>query len=636
MSEMKQSLDLAVLEKDYEIVGEIGGSGNARTYTATRKDAGAKRRDDQSGVLISVATTPEGDEGNALSHLAADTKLLAGLTHRRLMPVLEGRWVGTDAFAVVTPRTTDSTLAQKLVTGEQFSNTRIAAILREVNGLLEWAREHKVVHRTVTPDRIYLEPKTDRVRVSFGVAAIPRIQTSDSATEDARTVVRLAIAMLTGSADPATQDIARLTELRSDLPEQLRETTAALLDEKRSHTPADVSSFLALIGMADSLYAGETEAERIRAEVMEEQRVEREKLANERMEFEQVMSADRTSYRQTMETERANFEQLMAEKHAELERLTAEEHASFERMTAKEHADFERLMADERAKLAKEKDELQRAVTAERAALVAKREELERTVEKQRAELVRVAADDRRQIEALRAEIKRAGELEVEKKRDAALEEIADTESTLDDSAFAAPLFVAPAIAPIEELAFDDDTALMRDDDDGVEAVVEPDEAAVDAAAVTTGVVPPVAAERKKWIVPAALVGLVALIGISAVALGRRQTPAEPVQVARPAPVAQAPAAVPPSIVPLPAPGIVDSSAGSVARDSAPPVVVVKPKPKRIVRDTTIRRDSATLGDSIFTIPRGSQARRDSLARRDSAAKRDTVVKPDAAPGVRR
>ena len=66
MSEMKQSLDLSALEKDYEIVGEIGPAGNARTYSATRKDAGAKRRDDQSGVLISVATTPEGDEGNAL------------------------------------------------------------------------------------------------------------------------------------------------------------------------------------------------------------------------------------------------------------------------------------------------------------------------------------------------------------------------------------------------------------------------------------------------------------------------------------------------------------------------------------------------------------------------------------------
>ena len=110
MSETNQSPDLTALENDYEIVGEVRGPGGVRAYTATRKDAGVKRRDDESGVLISVVTNPDGDEGNALSHLAADTKLLAGMTHRRLLPVIEGRWVGTDAFAVVTQRTTDSSV----------------------------------------------------------------------------------------------------------------------------------------------------------------------------------------------------------------------------------------------------------------------------------------------------------------------------------------------------------------------------------------------------------------------------------------------------------------------------------------------------------------------------------------------
>ena len=77
------------------------------------------------------------------------------------MPVIDGRWLGADAFAVVTQRTTDPTLSQKLATGERFTTTRVAAVLREVNGLLEWAREHNIVHRIITPDRIYLEPKTD-------------------------------------------------------------------------------------------------------------------------------------------------------------------------------------------------------------------------------------------------------------------------------------------------------------------------------------------------------------------------------------------------------------------------------------------------------------------------------------------
>jgi hypothetical protein len=124
--------DLSALDDDYEIVGEITGSGDAHSYIATRKGEGTKRRDDQTGVVITVVTTPEGDEANALTHLAADTQLLARMAHRRLVPIIEGRWIGDDAYAIVTHRITDPSLAQKLATSEVFSNPRIAAILREV------------------------------------------------------------------------------------------------------------------------------------------------------------------------------------------------------------------------------------------------------------------------------------------------------------------------------------------------------------------------------------------------------------------------------------------------------------------------------------------------------------------------
>src|SRR3954463_5142367 len=144
MTEVRQSPDLSSLAADYDIVGEVGGARDARTYMADRKDALGKRRDDQTAVLIAVFTAPEDDEGNALSHLAADTKLLASTTHRRLVPVIEGRWLGNDAYAVVTQRTSDPSLTQVLATREKFSTTRVAAIVREINGLLEWARAHNV------------------------------------------------------------------------------------------------------------------------------------------------------------------------------------------------------------------------------------------------------------------------------------------------------------------------------------------------------------------------------------------------------------------------------------------------------------------------------------------------------------
>jgi hypothetical protein len=603
MSETNESLDLSALENDYDIVGEVRAAGGARTFTASRKDTGAKRRDDESGVLISVVTTPEGDEGNALSHLAADTKLLADLTHRRLMPVYEGRWIGTDAFAVVTQRTTDPSLAQMLATGETFSTPRIAAILREVNGLLEWAREHNIVHRNVTADRIFLEPKTDRVRVSFGVAPIRRLKHVDPETVDARTIVRLTMAMLTGSEDPATYEGESLGELRPDLPEQLREATTALLDENHAHSASDVAAYLALVGMAGPLFAGETEAERIREESLGEQRTEREKLAEERTTFEQTMARERANFERVMEEARENFDQLMA---------------------------------TEREKLAKDKAELQRAATAERAALVAKRAELERVVADQRREMERVAADDRRRIDALRAEIKRAGDLELERKRQATLQEISDADSALDSAEYATPLFVPPVMSPLQELVFDDDSVLMRDDE---EVVVPPP-------VMTTPMGTPVQQPEarvlatttpNRWLVPTALAVLVAIIGVAAIALSRRdsQAPPPPARVVTTpttnAVVAQTTAPVlPPPAVPLPSPSaITDSSAGSVsaAADSikkAEAAAAARRK-RRLVRDSIARHDSLFPDDSLAQARRAARERRDSLAKKDS-------VRPDTIP----
>ena len=628
MSETKPSLDLSVLEKDYEIVGEVSGSRDARTFMATRKDAGTKRRDDHTGVLISLVTSPAGDEGNALSHLAADTKLLAGSTHRRLIPVIEGRWIGADAFAVVTQRTTDNSLAQKLAIGERFTTTRVAAILREVNGLLEWAREHNVVHRNISADRIYLEPKTDRVRVTFGVAPIRRIPQSDSPTDDARTIVRLAMAMLTGIEDPSSYNGKTLAELRPDLPERLRDATAELLEDKNAHTSADVNAFLALIGMADPLYAGETEAGRIRAEVLEEQRVEREKLAAERAEFERVMAE-----------ERATFDRLMADEREKYERQKVDELAAYEKVKADERSAFERAKMKERDKAAKEKAALQDAVTAERAALVAKRAELERVVAEQRKEIERVAADDRHRIDALRAELKAAGDLEIEKKRDAALEDVTDAESTLDREEFATPLFVAPAMVPLEEFAFDDDTALMRDnEEDEEEEIVVVPVRDVDPALATSGAGAAdkqgVAPTRKKWMVAAAIAGLVVIIGASAIAIGTRGAPTQP--AAKPverAVVAQTPVVAPPiSVVPLPPPtAIVDSSAGQVrpsidSVNAAAAALRPRPRPRRVVRDSTALRDTTSRGDRLPLFRDASPSRRDSLV------KRDTLVRPDTTP----
>lgn len=612
MTEAKQSPDLSSLAPDYDIVGEVGGARDARSFMATRKDAAGKRRDDQTAVLISVVSTPEGDEGNALSHLAADTKLLAGSTHRRLIPVIEGRWLGSDAFAVVTQRTSDPSLTQILATREKFSTTRVAAIVREINGLLEWARSHNVTHRGINPDRIFLEPKTDRVRVTFGLLPIRRLQPVNGATEDARAIVHLVLTMLTGFEDPGDYDGQTLAELRPDLPVRLREETTAMLEEDRVHTPEDVKSYLALVGMADPLLAGETEADRIRAEVLEEQRVEREKLAEERAAFEKYMAEERATY----------------------ERQKTEEHAAYEKIKEEEHAAFERVKANERDRAAKEKEELKRAVTAERAALVAFRAELEKAAAAQRAEVERVAAEDRRQIEALRAQLKAAGELEIEKKRDAALEDVTDVGSTLDDDEYHAPVFVPLVNVPLEVPSFDDDNALMRDDDIVDEPVREAVAAASSASVASLtdlsagfhSAVTHTSPAQRKWRLPAAIAALVVLIAGSAIAVSSRTRSDEPtpVRTAAPTPVVAqqpAPAVVTPPLVPMP-----------VVRTDSTPAAAASPV------DSVGSKPNATTGMTVPKVSSGGQsspaptptvfnraARRDTTARRATTTRRDTV-----------
>ena len=109
MKEPTQSYDLSSLSAEYDIVGEQGSTDDVRRYLATRTGDTGKRRDDQPGVLITVFQTPRGDEANALSHLAADTQLLARLAHRRLIPVVEGRWLDDDHYAVITRRVAEQT-----------------------------------------------------------------------------------------------------------------------------------------------------------------------------------------------------------------------------------------------------------------------------------------------------------------------------------------------------------------------------------------------------------------------------------------------------------------------------------------------------------------------------------------------
>jgi hypothetical protein len=382
-------------------------------------------------------------------------------------------------------------------------------------------------------------------------------------------------------------------------------------------------------------------------------------MAKQRAEFEAMSTRERTDFQSASTKERADFASFMEKERAKLEN---------------ERLSLQKLVADERAKH-------QKAIEKERAELAAKRTELEKSVADQKAELERIAALDRKKIDELRAELKRRGEAEIERKRQAALEDVDDSSETeLDEEELATPLFIGPNLVPIEPLSFNESNEVFEAEP----VVFEPERAEPDPEPerlVTVESVKPVertpaeGTKRNRWLIPGAVGGGVAVVGLIALAIathGSSSTPDKPVatqtvatrQLAAPKPVAPAGAQW---AVPLPAPGqVTDSAAGSIAprADSvAAPAAATPTAPapdsvalaraaaaraaaraerqreaEREAQRAEARRATQSQADTIFNF-RPAATRPDSARPvRDSVApvKRDSVTPPDTIKPRRR
>ncbi|HJQ19406.1 MAG TPA: hypothetical protein VJ867_03585 [Gemmatimonadaceae bacterium] len=338
--------DLDQLSDTYDIVGELSGRQDVRSYLA-------RRREDGCDVLIVLCAAPERDAGNALNHLAADANLLAGLRHRSLLPVIEGRWVG-DAFAVVLQRTNAPTLAELLNRrNEEFGYARIADILAETNGLLEWARAHKVVHRAVTPDTLYVEPGTDCIRVAFAVRPLPASGVPGPEA-DGQTIAALARAMLTRSPADPERETRPLAELRPGLPMSLLQETEQLLHPQPSTSARDATGYIARIAMADALKQAEEHLEATRTAIERQEQEHRAQIEKERREHEQQIALERKQHDEQIAAERKQHEKEIADARREHERLVSEQAKNFEREReqharefAEQQREFERRVAEQ-------------------------------------------------------------------------------------------------------------------------------------------------------------------------------------------------------------------------------------------------------------------------------------------------
>ena len=358
MSEERQTagqVDLGPLKQRYDIIGELRGSEAAQMYVGRRREGG-----DAAEVVIMVAKAPPGDQSNSLSHFAADTRLLSTLNHPGLARVLDGMWLGDNAFARVIQRIRGTPLAQRMSAGERFANPRIATVLQDVHGVLDWARSHGVVHRGVTPDTLFFEPGAEHVCMFFAPMPIPMSGVPD-ACADARTTGTLAWEMLSGKRVGESPDQS-LGQLAPDLASRVVDATEGIVHCKAGDPTPDVLNFLSIIATGDVLKQAEVEMAALKDEYDEQHQAELQKCESQRAETE----------------------------HHAMEQAA---------ILAGEREEFERHMADERAAIAAERAEFESAAAERQRRLAAVREELDQ----QRGELERRLGE----LEAYRVDVER-------------------------------------------------------------------------------------------------------------------------------------------------------------------------------------------------------------------------------------
>lgn len=251
MANVDYTPDLSGLEHDYQILTELHRSGDSRTYLA--RHLGLNR-----DVTITIVHATDAAEYQSLTQFAADTRILAKARHPNIIPIIEGRQLANDTFAVVRARVRGSTLHQMVAAIGAVPLPRAA--LQDIFSALEWARKGGIFHRHVSPDDLIFQQGSGRVLLAFD----PVISVGDASWDrcaDARTIGRLAWEMLAGQPSDSP-DAKTLAELRPDLSKRIIDETIAMMNCQREGPPPNIPAYLMMLGSPPSVLSSTMTATR--------------------------------------------------------------------------------------------------------------------------------------------------------------------------------------------------------------------------------------------------------------------------------------------------------------------------------------------------------------------------------------
>jgi serine/threonine protein kinase len=241
---------IGALAEQFRVIGEIRGHGGARRFVALRND-------DHREVVIDIVKA-SGDAGNDAAHLAADVQLRSTMSHPRVQPVIEGRWLNGETYAYVSERVKGDTLQERLDRGDRPGTAEVATILSDVKAVLDWAREGGVVHRGVTPDSITIEQDTNHLLVSLGNTPIP-LTGLPRETADAKTLAALAWSLFTGRRFVDDDSRPSLAELCPNLAARVVDSVERILRAKPNDRAPDAAAFIGIVAVGDVLKQAEVE-----------------------------------------------------------------------------------------------------------------------------------------------------------------------------------------------------------------------------------------------------------------------------------------------------------------------------------------------------------------------------------------
>src|SRR5918993_4733880 len=156
--------DLRALEREYELIRELGQGGIAAVYLARNRRTGRL-------VAVKAIRARYLDDADAIQRFTREARTVAELSHPNIVRTEAIEQIGDRAVAIIMEHIAGGTVRDRLREYGAFSAEESESVLRDVASALGYAHRRGIVHRDVKPENVFLDQRTGRALLSdFGIA----------------------------------------------------------------------------------------------------------------------------------------------------------------------------------------------------------------------------------------------------------------------------------------------------------------------------------------------------------------------------------------------------------------------------------------------------------------------------------